>query len=285
MTGRASVNKLLAAATERLAGAGVPSPRVDAELLLGHVLGVPRARALTAGAPDARQSAAFAAAVDRRATREPLQHIVGTAPFRHIEVAVGPGVFVPRPETELLVDAVLPVLRAATRPLAVDLCSGSGALALAIADEVPTARVVAVERPGAASDWLTRNAAGTRVEPVIADVGDGDLLADLLADLHGRVDAVVANPPYVPAALPVAAEVRHDPDVAVFAGADGLALLPVVIARAAELLRPGGVLAVEHADSHAAAVSRLLAETGRFTDIRDHEDLAGRPRYAVAVGI
>jgi release factor glutamine methyltransferase len=281
MTGRATVNELLAAATERLAAAGVETPRVDAELLLGHVLGISRTGLVTAGAPDPRQVAEFAAAVGRRATREPLQHIVGTAPFRHIEVAVGPGVFVPRPETELLVDAVLPVLRATARPLAVDLCAGSGALALAIAAEVPTARVLAVERPGAGSDWLARNAAGTTVEPVIADIGD----ADLLAELRGRVDAVVANPPYVPAGLPVADEVRHDPGGAVFAGADGLALLPTVIARAAQLLRPGGVLAVEHADTHATAVPRLLAEAGRFADIRDHLDLAGRPRYAVALHV
>ena len=274
---------LLEAATERLAAAGVPTPRVDAELLLAHVLGVPRGRLVTAFATPA-QAQRFDAAVARRATREPLQHIVGTAPFRHIEVAVGPGVFVPRPETELLVDAVLPLLLATARPVVVDLCAGSGALGLAIADEVPNARVYAVERPGPAADWLARNTAGTRVTPLYADVRE----ADLLTELRARVDAVVCNPPYVPtgaagaAGASVADEVRQDPELAVFGGPDGLALIPAVIDRAAELLRARGLLAVEHGESHATAVPALLSADGRFTDIRDELDLTGRPRYAVA---
>ena len=271
---------LLAAAAERLAAAGVPTPQVDAELLLAHVLGVPRGRLVTAVATPAQEQR-FDAAVARRTAREPLQHIVGTAPFRHVEVAVGSGVFVPRPETELLVDAVLPLLRATSRPIAADLCAGSGALALALADEVRTARVYAVERPGPAADWLARNTAGTRVTTVRADIRQ----ADLLADLWSRVDAVVCNPPYVPAGAPVAAEVRQDPEPAVFAGPDGLALIPAVIGRAAELLRTGGLLAVEHHESHATAVPALLAADGRFTDIRDEPDLTGRARYAVATRV
>jgi release factor glutamine methyltransferase len=269
--------ELLATATARLSAAGVPSPRVDAELLLAHVLCIPRARLFSAVAPDPEQAARFAAVLERRAAREPLQHIVGTAPFRHVEVAVGPGVFVPRPETELLVEAVLPTLRAAARPVAVDLCAGSGALALAIADEVPGTRVLAVEL--VAGDWLARNAAGTAVEPVHGDVRD----PQLLVDLHGAVDAVVSNPPYVPESAAVAAEVRHDPREAVFAGDDGLALIGAVVARAGQLLRPGGVLAVEHDESHEAAVPQLLAADARFSHIVDHRDLAGRPRYAVAL--
>jgi release factor glutamine methyltransferase len=278
---RPAAAALLTSATARLAAAGVPTPRVDAELLLAHVLGVARARLRTAPPPDAGSVARFEAALVRRVSREPLQHIVGTAPFRHIEVAVGPGVFVPRPETELLVDAVLPTLLAAStdrQAVAVDLCSGSGALALAIADEAPRARVVAVEMPGDAADWLARNTAGTVVECVLLDIRS----ADLLPDLRGRVDVVVCNPPYVPASVAVDTEVRHDPDVAVFAGADGLSLLPAVIDRAGELLRHGAVLAVEHDESHASAVPSLLAADGRFTDIVDHRDLAGRSRYAVA---
>ncbi len=271
-----STAQVLARATARLASAGVPSPRVDAELLLAHVLGLPRGRLLTASSPAPDAAARFATAVDRRAGREPLQHIVGTAPFRHVEVAVGPGVFVPRPETELLVDAVLPTLRAATRPVAVDLCAGSGALALAIADEVPGARVLAVEL--AAGDWLTRNVAGTTVEAIHGDVRD----PRLLADLRGCVDVVVSNPPYVPESAAVTDEVRHDPPEAVFAGADGLTLMAAVVARAAELLRLGGVLAVEHDESHALAVPGLLSADGRFAAVGDRLDLAGRPRYAVA---
>jgi release factor glutamine methyltransferase len=251
---------------------------VDAELLLAHVLGVPRARLLLAPAPDGAARAAFETALTRRAVREPLQHIVGTAPFRHVEVAVGPGVFVPRPETELLVDAVLPSLRGVDAPVAVDLCSGSGALALAINDEVPGARVVAVERSGPSVGWLERNLAGTRLEAVVADVAD----PGLLAELRGRVDAVVCNPPYVPAGVDVAPEVRADPEPAVFAGADGLAVIPHAIARAGELLRPGGVLAIEHDDSHGEVVPGLLSADGRWREIADHPDLAGRPRYTTA---
>jgi release factor glutamine methyltransferase len=268
---------LLAAAAARLAAAGIGSPRVDAELLLAHALGVPRSQLLFAAAPPPDVAARYETAVGRRAAREPLQHITGAAPFRHLEIAVGPGVFVPRPETELLVDAVLPVLG---RPaeVAVDLCSGSGALALAIADESSVPRVLAVERPGPAFAWLRRNVAGTRVEAEEGDVRD----RTLLDDLRGTVSAVVCNPPYVPAATDVAAEVRFDPDVAVFAGPDGLAIMPAVIARSAELLRRGGVLALEHDDTQGAAVPALLAADGRWTDIADHHDLTGRPRYATA---
>jgi release factor glutamine methyltransferase len=273
------VASLLIEATDRLARAGVPSPRVDAELLLAHVLGVPRSRLPMAPAADRDQLAAFDAAIERRSTREPLQHVVGRAPFRHIEVGVGPGVFIPRPETELLVDAVLPVLRAAHRPVAVDLCSGSGALALALADEVPTARVVAVERPGPAARWLQRNTAGSRVEAVLGDVADPELLRALCSG----VDAVVCNPPYVPAGADVAAEVRYDPAVAVFAGPTGLTVIPYVLARAADLLRPGGVFAIEHDDTHGTAVPDLLSADPHWRDIADHPDLSGRPRYATAV--
>jgi release factor glutamine methyltransferase len=251
---------------------------VDAELLLAAVLDVPRAQLLVAAAPDAAARAGFEAALERRLRREPLQHIVGTAPFRHIEVAVGAGVFIPRPETELLVDAVLPGLRALASPVVVDLCAGSGALALSLADELPPARVIAVERAGSATAWLERNAAGATVEVVTADVAD----PLLLANLRGQVDAVVSNPPYVPRSVEVAAEVRFDPDSAVFAGDDGLAVIPAVIARAAELLRAGGTLALEHDDTHAQAVPDLLRADGRWDAISDHRDLAGAPRFAVA---
>jgi len=270
------VRVLLAEATARLAAAGIDTPRVDAELLLSDVLGVSRTRLATVDDVSEDAAATFATALDRRAQRVPLQHITGSTPFRHIELAVGPDVFVPRPETELLVDAVLPQLP--EKPVLVDLCSGSGALALALADEVARARVVAVEHDPAALGWLRRNASGTSVEVVVGDVRD----ETLLAELRGAVDAVVCNPPYVPAAADVGAEVRHDPDIAVFAGADGLALMPHVIARAAELLKPGGVLAVEHDDSHEQAVPALLAEDGRWAAITDHHDLTGRPRYATA---
>ena len=163
-------------------------------------------------------------------------------------------------------------------PLVVDLCAGSGALALAIADESPGARVVAVEQSPAAVRYLQGNAAGTAVQVVVGDIGD----RQLLEHLHGSVDVVVSNPPYVPSATEVSAEVRADPAPAVFAGPAGLDLLPTVIARAGELLRPGGVLAVEHDDSHGQAVLELLRADGRFTESADHRDLSGRPRFATA---
>ena len=273
-----TVREAIVVAGSWLARAGIDTAGLDAQLLLAHVLGVPRAALLPSAAVTVDQQAAFEALVARRVTREPLQHIVGDAAFRYVTVAVGPGVFVPRPETELLVDAVLPVLRGAGAPVAVDLCSGSGALALAIAGEVPTARVLAVEASQPALGWLERNTAGSRVEVVAADVTD----PGLLAPLHGGVDAIVCNPPYVPAATPVGAEVRHDPAEAVFAGADGLALMPAVLDRAADLLRPGGVLALEHDDTHGESVPALLGAHGQFTDVTDHLDLAGHPRYALA---
>jgi release factor glutamine methyltransferase len=254
---------------------------VDAELLLSHVLGVPRSRLLMIETVHPSAVVALDRLLKRRATREPLQHLVGRAAFRYVQVAVGPGVFVPRPETELLVDAVLPALTAAAEPVAVDLCSGSGALALAIADEVPTARVLALELDGPAAAWLRRNVRGTGVEVVLGDVTD----AALLHDLAGRVDAVVCNPPYVPVGTEVGAEVRFDPEQAVFAGPDGLALMPHVVARAVELLRSGGVLALEHDDSHGRAVPDLLVADGRWRDVVGHHDLAGRPRYATAVRV
>ncbi len=275
----ADVQTLLADAARRLSAAGVGSPRVDAELLLGHVLGTSRGGLLTAPGVSAADAARFAEVLDRRAAREPLQHIVGRAPFRHLELAVGPGVFVPRPETELLVDAVLPALGDRPGRLAVDLCAGSGALGLAIADEIPAARVVLVERSPAALGWLERNAAAApNVEIVVGDVRD----EHLLSGLAGQVDAVVSNPPYVRSAAAVDPEVRADPADAVFAGAEGLDLMPSVGSRAATLLRPGGLLALEHDDTQGESVPALLAADGRWRDIADHRDLAGRPRYTVA---
>lgn len=270
---------LLTAAAARLRAAGVASSRVDAELLLAHCLGVDRSRLPLVDAVPAAAETRFAAALARRVRREPLQHILGRVPFRHVELAVGPGVFIPRPETELLVDAVLPTLRAADAPVAVDLCAGSGALALAVADEVPGSRGYAVERSAAALHWLRRNTAGTGVEVVAADVRDPDLLTGLRA----TADAVLCNPPYVPAAVPVEPEVRADPAEAVFAGADGLELMPAVLARAAELLRPGGVVAIEHDDTHGESLPHLLAVHGAWRDIIAHRDLAGLARYVTAM--
>jgi release factor glutamine methyltransferase len=188
-------------------------------------------------------------------------------------------VFIPRPETELLVGWGLGAIAGRPAPLVVDLCSGSGAIALAVASEHPGSVVFAVERSAGALPWLRRNAASTRIEII-----EGDALSPTtLPDLDGQVDAVLSNPPYVPSATRVPPEVAdHDPAAAVFAGADGLDVIRGLVPRAAKLLKPGGVVAIEHDDSHGQAVPDLLRATGAFGEIAAHDDLTGRPRFATA---
>jgi release factor glutamine methyltransferase len=271
-------------AADRLAAAGVASPRHDAEALAAHVLGVPRGRlALVEPADFESAGPAYAAAVSRRAAREPLQHVVGTAPFRRLELAVGSGVLIPRPETELLVDAVLVWLRTTGLDAArvVDLGTGSGALALAIADEADEtgATVWAVERDPAALAWAARNieATGLAVDLVAGD------MADALPELDGTVDVVVANPPYLPLELlgQLEPEVRdYDPAVALFAGADALAAIRTVESSARRLLRSGGLVVMEHGEDQAMSAPACF---DGWKDLTDHLDLAGRPRYLTAV--
>ena len=232
----------------------------------------------------------FAAAVRRRAEREPLQHIVGSAPFRHIEVAVGPGVFVPRPETEVVAGFAIEKARQVTdrqHPVVVDLCAGSGAIALSIADEVPAARVHAVEVSEHALAWAIRNVAA--LEPAIGcrvTVHDADATSPTtLRELDGSVDVVVSNPPYIPSDAvirdPEVAE--HDPAPALWGGGpDGLDVMRGVVRTAARLLRDGGWLVVEHADLQGEAVPALLRTHGRWGEISDHPDLAGRDRFTSA---
>jgi release factor glutamine methyltransferase len=276
---RVRVSEAVARAAGTLAAAGVASPRADAELLAAHVLGISRGRLALAGGFDPAGLARFEELVARRAARVPLQHLTGTVGFGRLELVVGPGAFVPRPETELLAQWAAGV----GGEVVVDLCSGTGALALSIAHELPAARVYAVEQSPAALEWLRRNAADRAAagdRPVELVAGDATGPA-VLADLDGTVDLVVCNPPYVPERVPVPPEVaEHDPPAAVFAGPDGLAVIRPVVARAAALLRPGGWFGLEHDQSHGEPVSRLLGQ--RFTDIDDHRDLAGRPRYVTA---
>ncbi|HET9519392.1 MAG TPA: peptide chain release factor N(5)-glutamine methyltransferase [Actinoplanes sp.] len=291
-TDRTPLAPVLAAAASELATAGVASPRVDAELLAAHVLGIGRGRLLLVDALRPDELARFTELVARRAARVPLQHLIGSAAFRYLELAVGPGVFVPRPETELLAGWGIDAARAAgPAPVVVDLCSGTGAIALSVANELPTARVTAVERSTAALRWLRRNAADRAaagdqaIDVVAGDVTDPALRTGTggLGPLAGAVDVVLCNPPYVPDCTAVPPEVAaHDPAEAVFGGADGLSVIRPVVALAAVLLRPGGVLGIEHDDLHAAAVPDLLRADGRFVDVADHDDLSGRPRYATA---
>lgn len=274
---------LLAAAVRRLEEAGVGSPEYDARELLAHVLDVPRPRLALVDEVDPDAEERFAALVARRAAREPLQHLLGTAAFRYVELAVGPGVFVPRPETEALagwgVDRARDVIAAGRPPVVVDLCTGSGAVALALATEVPQAVVHAVELDEGAHGWAARNLAGSGV-----DLRHGDMAA-AFADLDGTVDVVLCNPPYIPleAYESVAAEARdHDPALALWSGEDGLDAMRVLEGVAARLLRPGGVVGAEHAEVQAESAPAVFAGTSRWVDVRDHPDLAGRPRFVTA---
>ena len=276
MTARRDV---LSGATALLRGAGVESPEHDAAELLAHVLGTTRARLVLVDDVPLEALAEYDELLARRAAREPLQHLTGVAHFRHVELFVGPGVFVPRPETELLAGWAVDRARELERPVVVDLCAGSGAIAKAVADEVPGARVHAVEMDPAAHDWARRNLAGTGVELRLGD------MATAFDDLAGTVDIVTCNPPYIPleAWESVAPEARdHDPSLALWSGDDGLDALRVLEVRVALLLRRGGSVGAEHADQQGESAPAVFTGSGRWADVRDHPDLAGRPRFVTA---
>lgn len=292
---------LLRTATAALVDAAVPSPRVDAEVLLAHVLGVDRGevRRLAlldapvavpdGGVPHRAVTERFARLVARRVRREPLQHLTGSAAFRHLELAVGPGVFVPRPETEevaqVAIDAAARAVADRGSAVVVDLCTGSGAIALAVATEVPGAVVHAVELDAAAHGWAARNVAAVTADgsAAVVHLVRGDART-ALPELDGTVDVVVANPPYVPpGAVPQDPEVAdHDPAVALYGlGHDGLEVPRGVTAAAARLLRPGGTYVMEHAEVQAEAARATAAGAG-LVDVVTRPDLTGRPRMVVA---
>ncbi|ATW52829.1 protein-(glutamine-N5) methyltransferase, release factor-specific [Streptomyces peucetius subsp. caesius ATCC 27952] len=262
-----------------MADAGVPSPRFDAEELAAFVHGVKRGE--LHNVKDADFDARYWEAVARREAREPLQHITGRAFFRYLELQVGPGVFVPRPETESVVGWAIEAVRAmdVVEPLIVDLCSGSGAIALAMAQEVPRSRVHAVELSEDALKWTRKNAEGSRVA-----VHHGDALT-ALPELDGQVDLVISNPPYIPLTEweYVAPEARdHDPQMALFSGEDGLDTIRGIERTAHRLLRPGGLVVVEHADTQGGQVPWIFNEESGWADAADHPDLNKRPRFATA---
>lgn len=276
-------------AAAALAGAGIDSAGVEARLICAHVLGVDRSRLMLADGLDEAAIAEVDRIVAARAGRGvPLQYLLGTAPSGRLELSVGPGVFIPRPETELLVEWILARLPAPTGgvgPVVVDLCAGSGTIALEIAHARPDARVHAVELHEAALDWLRRNAAAR------ADAGDtpieihhGDATdPHLLPRLRGRVAAVVSNPPYIPLTDDLPAEVLgHEPTTALFGGTDGLVVVVPLVGLAASLLAPGGHLAVEHDDTTGAEVAAVVGRRGGFGTVEQHTDLAGRPRFVTA---
>ncbi|MBD8468284.1 peptide chain release factor N(5)-glutamine methyltransferase [Plantibacter sp. CFBP 8798] len=274
-------------AVEILIRAAVPSPDVDAELLLGHVLGLGRgavqAAAITGRVLDAEERTVFAELVERRAAREPLQHITGRAAFRSMELAVGPGVFVPRPETESVVQFAIDALRAVPipRPIGVDLGTGSGAIALAMATEVPNAAIYATENSVEAFIWARRNFAesGAANATVVFEH-----LADAFHELDGSVDVVISNPPYVPDdAIPRDPEVRlHDPSAALYGGPDGLDVVRQVSATAQRLLHRGGTLIIEHGELQGQAIRELLTADG-WHAAATHRDLTTRDRTTIAI--
>lgn len=288
MTTRAALRPAINEAVETLRAAGVHSPQADAEHLAAHVLGVQRTRLMLTPLVSPGELAAYRELVARRAERVPLQHLTGTAVMGALDLAVGPGVFVPRPETELLYAWALAQLEALPHdhaPIVVDLCTGSGALALAVAHTRPDAEVHAVELDPAAQAWARRNAddriaAGDTPITLYADDATDPAL---LTDLNGRVDIVVSNPPYIPEGAPLDPEVAdHDPSIALFGGPDGLSVIRGMIPNITRLLRPGGATAIEHDDTNGSGVAALLTATGAFTDVVEHPDLAGKPRFVAA---
>ena len=279
---------LLNEATAVLAAAGVASPEHDARALAVHVLGLSKpGDLLLADGFDDSQRAAYDALVARRAAREPLQHLTGSVGFRYLELEVGPGVFVPRPETESVVQWAVDAIAAEgwTAPVLADLCTGSGTIAFALANEVAGATVHAVERDAGALDWTRRNAAN-RVK-----AGDPEVQLHLgsveesLLDLDGAFDLVASNPPYVAEDerhIPDPEVLDHDPEIALFAGADGLDVIRLVEQAAKRLLKPGGLVVVEHSDRQGASAPAVFTEAGGWVEVADHVDLTGRDRFVTA---
>jgi release factor glutamine methyltransferase len=255
----------------------VPSPAHDARALALHVLGLHKPHELVR--VEEFPGDAFTALVDQRAARVPLQHLVGSVGFRWIELQVGPGVFVPRPETELVAGFVIDAMPRDGAPLVVDLCTGSGAIALSVAHEVPGAVVHGVELDPTTLEWARRNDPQGSVSWHLGSV------EGCLPELDGAVDVVVSNPPYVAVDEVdlLDPEVRdHDPHHALFAGADGLDVIRLVEQAARRLLRPGGLLVVEHSDRQGESAPAVLEQAGGWAEVQDHQDLTGRDRFVTA---
>ncbi|WP_144206192.1 peptide chain release factor N(5)-glutamine methyltransferase [Mycobacterium tilburgii] len=273
-----ALRRAIDSAATVLAEAGIDSARFDAEELAAYVAGAERGRLTLIESIDDDFLVRYQDAVAARSRRVPLQHLTGTAPFGPVLLHVGPGVFIPRPETEAILEWAtaqhLPV-----PSVIVDLCTGSGALAIALARHWPTARVIGIDDSDAALDYARRNVPGTAVELVRADV----TTPGLRPELDGRVGLIVANPPYVPDDATLEPEVaRHDPPHAVFGGTDGMAVIPALAGLAGRWLRSGGLFAVEHDDSTSSATVDVVTAAGLFDDIQLRRDLTGRPRFVTA---
>jgi release factor glutamine methyltransferase len=276
------LRRAIDSAAALLAEAGIDSARCDAEQLAAHLAGTDRGRLSLLDSPGDEFFGRYRDVVDARSRRVPLQHLIGTVCFGPVELHVGPGVFVPRPETEALLTWAT-AQHLAARPVIVDLCTGSGALAVALAHHRPAARVIGIDDSDAALGYARRNAEGTAVELVRADV----TTPGLLPELDGQVDLVVANPPYIPDqdSLKTALEpevAQHDPHHALFGGPDGMTVIAAVVSLAGRWLRPGGLLAVEHDDTTSSTTVELVDGTGLFDDIEARRDLGGRSRFVTA---
>lgn len=300
------IRDILVSAHETLTRAGIEDPAADAELIVGYVIGESRGRVQALALMNHQLAETdvtrIIALVDERSARVPLQHLTGTAPFRSIELQVGPGVFIPRPETEILTQFAIDELHVdpSPEPIAIDLCTGSGAIALAIASEVDRARVWAVEADESAHAWAARNVQRlgqgrvtllhgdvrelclTNGAPQLEEARSDSLLAEF-APLAGRVSVVATNPPYVPDdAIPIDPEVRdHDPGDALYSGADGLDLIRSMSAGVQWLLRPGGLIVIEHGEQQGSAVREILERDG-WNAPATHRDLTFRDRVTVA---
>jgi release factor glutamine methyltransferase len=286
-TAAPSVAEALRSAVDRLSAAGIADPAVDAELLAAFVLGGGRgavqAAAIRGDTLTQADSDRLDQLVTRRATREPLQHITGTAPFRHLELRVGPGVFVPRPETEMVAQLAIDALRAAASasPIAVDLGTGSGAIALAMASEVPHARVFAAENSVDAYIWTKENFAHVGADNATLAFVD---LTHAFPELDGTVSVVASNPPYVPdAAIPRDPEVRFfDPPAALYGGEDGLDVVRVLSRVGLRLAHPGGMIVIEHGEWQGEAIRGILTADG-WRAAATHPDLTQRDRATTAL--
>ena len=297
-------------AAQRLSQAGIDSANIESAELLAHVLGLPRNRLFMQDTIDDEDRLAFERLLAKRLNRIPLQHITGSVAFRHVELGVGPGVFIPRPESELVAEAAIRFMRERDAPIAVDLCAGSGAIALSLAIEVPGARVTGVEISSEAFLWLEKNVAkyGSEATVEIHQLDATDFTSAVFLALAGVCDVVTCNPPYIPIdMIPRDPEVRvHEPSIALYGGVDGLDVIRGIAKTAAVLLKSGGLLVVEHADvqgpeAHEASVVGVLESTvldseleiytagipGQplFMQVSDRQDFNQRPRFTLATRV